>query len=227
MTDLYTRIQSDLRAKERKRKLADIDKGIRHIQSRLTHEELLRVAYVPFVICRLVWDYTDTIKDLCILLRLTETKRLSRMVRELRLSYERERCPFIEPSVADSEEKNMYVYECRVQHIMSILTTNIKAAINREHPDLIAEHRDLLVAVYQCHALLSALIAYTKKQTDGIARKLGWHMGEMLPESVRTLGPLILEFAGDCRLHTFTEMEKKFIDTFANQMSLIEFSGIK
>lgn len=212
----------DIQAAVKEAREAEMMEGIRHIQSRVSNEELFRAAYIPFVVGRLVWDYADTIIDLCILMRISETKGLCRTIRRLKQEYDQCRAAFIDQRYEDSEERNMYVYERYVADKMSLLLVNLKATIKTQHPDLIPAHHDLLVAVYQCRVLLKSVLRYSARQTAKIAKKLGWALGEMLPSQFRALDGIVLEFAGDCRLAgDWPEREEQFIATFANQMALI------
>lgn len=207
---------------------ARMEREIGHIKERLSSEELLRLAYVPFVIARLVWDYADTVLSLCYMMRLTEAKPLATAVRKLRREYDQDRAPFIDKEHEDSEEANMLVYEEKVRSLMRLYMVNLDCAISREFASIPDECRNLLRAVYQCRALAEALFAYTDRWTGKAAAKLGWRMGSMLPDTVHRLRGLIIEFAGDMRLSEEWELqERKFIETFANQIGLVEFRSTK
>lgn len=199
---------------------------IKFIGETLSDEELLRVAYVPFVVCRLVWDYVDTILDLCVILKRSETKKLCRAVRELRQQYQRQRYPIIDKEHDDGEERNMYIFENFINVKLNVLAVNIAGAISMEHPDLSQEYSDLLKAVYMAHALLKAVKQFSNKMTSKAAKRLKMSLGSMLPKSVHALDSIILDFAGDKRLSDeFMKREQSFIDVLATQMELIEFTN--
>ena len=199
------------------------EQGIAKIKSTLTQDELLRFGYVPFVIARLVWDYTDTIKDICIQMRLTETKRLSRAVRQLKQEYDRRRMPYIDKEREDNETRNMLVFEDAIEEHSRLFFVNLRCAVEREYPELNPDHRQLIYAVYQCRAMLRACLAYAERQRKRIATKLNWELNSMLPPQVKALEPLILAFAGDKVLNEdWDKTESAFVNTFVTQIGLIQ-----
>lgn len=204
------------------------EQGIAQIKSTLTQDELLRFGYVPFVIARLVWDYTDTIKDICIQMRLTETKRLSRAIRQLKLDYDRRRMPYIDREHEDSEERNMIVFEDAIAEHTRLFFINLRARVEMEYPDLKEDYRQLIYAVYQCRAMHRACMTYAERQRKRIGEKLGWELGSMLPPQLKALEPLIIAFAGDKRLSAeWDKIETQFVNTFATQIGLIELTDSK
>lgn len=201
---------------------------IKQIQEKLSPENLLRMAYVPFVIARLVWDYADTIVNLCSMMKLTPTKGLCRTVRQLRREYDQDRMPFIDKAHEDCEEDNMIVYEEQVKAMMNLYLINLECAIKREFKEISREMRDLLKAVYQCDVLVKALFLYTDRQMKMASDMLGWRMGSMLPDTIHRLKPLIPEFLGEMALdQEWIDTENQYVKVFANQIGMVEFTKIK
>lgn len=201
--------------------------GLEKIKDTLTQEELLRFGYIPFVIAHLVWDYADTILDLCSLLRLRTTKKLCRAVKALKQEYDSQRLPYIDKWHEDCEERNMAVYEDAVSEIANLHLVNINCYIEREYPELSTEYRHLIRAVYQCRVLLRALFRYTNKQSEIVGKRLGWRLSNVLPESLQRLEPLLVEFTGDKRLSgEYDQIEERFVATFEAQMRRIELTDV-
>lgn len=222
--DLFVKLRQRNSVESKPKMLRDID----HIKRSLSHDDLLRVAYIPFVIARLVWDYTDTILNLCYMMRLKPVKRLCTAVRKLRREYDQERAPFIDRVQEDGEEENMLVYESQVKHITSLFIVNLDCAINREFSQIPDDFRNLLKAVYQTSSLINALILYTEKQTDKASAALGWPMSHMLPIQIYKLRSLLPQFAGDLALGPeWQKTEEQFVKTFANQISAIDFRNTR
>lgn len=197
--------------------------GIDKIKSTLTREELLRFGYVPFVVARLVWDYADTIIDICTQMRLTETKKLSRTVRHLKAEYDRMRLPYIDKQHEDSEARNMLIIESAIEDNTRLYFVNLRCQVQREYPELRADYRNLIFAVYQCRVMLKSLLAYTEQQRAHVAEKMGWAIKTILPNSVKVLEPLIIEFVGDKQLSLeWDKTEEAFIKTFTTQIGLIQ-----
>lgn len=196
--------------------------------SRLIDKDtLFRFAYVPFVIAQLVWDYADTILTTAAWLKISETKKLCRAVRELRRDYDRIHSAHIDAKHEASEVSNMYVFEDGVAGITKQLLLNIKIDLKSEYPDLDADHLSFLIAVYQCDITLKSLLLYTRKQTERIAKKIERNVGNILPESIYKLDKLILEFVGDKPVsNRFRKLKQQYIETFATQIALIEMTEI-
>lgn len=192
----------------------------------LDRDSLFRFAYVPFVIARLVWDYTDTLLDLSALMKLRETRPLCRAIRELRRDYDRFRARYIDEAHKESEEENMLVFEDGVSDITKLLLTNIRIDLKSEYPDLRPEFVDFLVAVYQCEITLLSLLRYTEKQTEKVERLVGHKIGKILPSELRRLSILVPQFVGDKPISDrFRKQKQTYVETFATQMALIELDG--
>ncbi|MCM1219926.1 MAG: hypothetical protein NC548_36095 [Lachnospiraceae bacterium] len=193
----------------------------------LSKEDLFRFAYVPFVIAELVWDYADTVMDMAAWLKLRETRHLGRRIKELRREYKRVHDTFIDQEHNESEINNMYVYEDEVKHIFHTYYINLQCDLRHEYPDLSDDSISYLVAIYQCHVTLQALLLYTKRQEERLAKIVGHPVGHFLPPSVYELSKLILEYTSDCPApEKFNKLQDTYIKTFATQMGLIELNDI-
>lgn len=204
------------------------EQGIAKIKSTLTRDELLRFGYVPFVVARLVWDYADTIIDICIQMRLAETKQLSRTVRKLKTEYDRTRLPYIDKQREDNEECGMLIIEEAVKSNANLYYADLKRQVQHEYPELYTDYRYLIFAVYQCRLLLKALLAYAEKQRAHIAEKMGWNIKSVLPHAIKVLEPIIIEFTGDKRLsQEWDKTEEAFVEAVATQIGLIQLTDKK
>lgn len=193
----------------------------------LDKDTLFRFAYVPFVIAELVWDYADTIIGLAIIMRLGETKKLCRAIRELRRDYDRLHARFVDSAHRDSETENMYVFENEVNDIFKTLLVNIRCNLKGEYPELAPDYLDLLTAVYQCDILLHSLFHYVRMQTEKIEKIVGHRIGRILPDEMYRLDALVIAFVGDKPVsERFISTKETYIKTLATQMALIEFNEI-
>ncbi|MCM1075976.1 MAG: hypothetical protein NC411_01285 [Bacteroides sp.] len=197
------------------------------LSKRLDSETLFRFAYVPFVIAKLVWDYADTVLTIVSQLRPEKTKPLSRAVKELHREYEQIRAPYIDKKHEQSEEDNMVVFEDGVADIMRQLVLNIQCDLKSEYPDINEDYLILLIAVYQCDITLRALLLYTQRQADRIAKRLNKNVGRILPRPMYALRDIIIEFVGDMPVsEKFGKLKRQYIETFATQMALIELNEL-
>lgn len=199
----------------------------RHLERLIGKETLFRFAYVPFVICKLVWDYAETLLDMAAWKKISATKPLCRQIRELRLEYDRIRAPFVDNEHQASEEDNMYAYEDGVNDIVRQMLLNIHIYLRSEYPDLQEDWIQFLGAVYQCDITLKALLLYSDRQANHVAKLIGRHVGHILPEPIYKLNLLVLQFVGDKPISSkFDGLKKQYIQTLAAQMALIELNDI-
>lgn len=219
----YEQVMAEIARKQQAERQQLKERARRYVDETLSRDELFRFGYVPVVVCRLVWDYVDTILDLCQLMRLSDTRKLCRAVKDLRSEYERHHSRYIDASHDKHEGYNMDVFEEGISDNMRLLTINIKAQIGSQYPDLQEDYRHLLVAVYQCHILLQSLTQYDKKQSAKISKRLGYKVSTILPSAVVALQPLVIEFAGDKQL---AGTWQEYINTISNQIGLINYDDV-
>lgn len=197
------------------------------LSEHLDKDTLFRVAYVPFVIAELVWDYADTIISISAGLRLYETRSLARKIRALRVDYDRWRSEFIDEAHHRSELDNMIVFEDCVDDIFALFVTGLRADLRTQYPELKPEHLNLLVAVYQCSTLLRGLYLYADRIRAKIARKLNKRIADILPSQVRALAPLVAAYSGDKSVSpTFLTALDRYAETFAAKMASVGLSEL-
>lgn len=190
-------------------------------------ETLFRFAYVPFVIAELVWDYADTVIIAAINLGQPETRKLSRAIRDARREYEHLRYEVINNDTRNREIENGYVFEDAVNDITRQMLLNVRLDINSEYPDLEDKSRDLLLSVYQCYITSRALLKYLDRESAKVEKRVGHRIGRMLPPPYYVMDALIPEFIGDKPASDkFKKLMQTYIDTFANQIALIELNDV-
>lgn len=59
----------------------------RNLSDEIDEDLLFRFGYVPFVIAEVAWDYIDTIFDLAYILKIKETRKVNRALKDLRSDY--------------------------------------------------------------------------------------------------------------------------------------------
>ncbi len=194
----------------------------------LDTETLMRFAYVPFVVAQLAWDYADTILNVACIMKLHPTKKLCRAVKELKRRYDIVRDEFTNTTHRDSEIDNMYVFEDGVADLFSLYLKNIEFDLNSEYPQLDAEYRSFILAVYQCHIVLQAIYRYAEMQKVKIEKIVGHAIGDVLPAELRKLDILVMEFVGDKPVsEKFSSQQKTYAQCIANRMALIDLSETK
>lgn len=197
------------------------------VRKAFSREELFRLAYVPFVIAELVWDYADSVILLSGRIGNHATKHLSRAIREARAEYERVRYRFIDNEHREREIDNGFVFEEATKRITSQMMLNLKIDIECEYPGLGEDSRYLLCAVYQCHITSKALLKYLARQTARAEKRLGTRIGRMLPPSYYIMDRLIPEYIGDKPVSdSFRKLMEQYIEVLSVQMEIAELNDI-
>lgn len=211
--------QAELKAKEDERERQNEQKLSEMIDS----DTFMRFGYVPFVVANLAWDYADTIVCMAQLLKLQETKKLSRAIRQLKADYDRLRAPYIDSAHRNSEENNMYVFEDGVKDLFNLYLVNIECDIKSAYPELQSEYIILLKAVYQCHIVLQCIYEYVRIMTIKVEKIVGHKIGDILPGELRRLDPLVIAFAGDKPISKeFEKQQSTYAKSLSNRLSRIE-----
>lgn len=190
-----------------------------------TREELFRLAYVPFVIGELVWDYADTLCIMAAERRIDEMKPVSRFIKEQRVEYDRIRFRYIDAYNRGREINNGYRFEEMTEDIMSQCMSNLAMNLRQSYPDLPQSEIMFIQAVYQCKILGEALKRYLAKQTKMIEDRIKRKVGGIFPPQFFKLMKLVALYAGDKHAtKRFNDLYDTYVATMANQMALIELN---
>ncbi|MGM9861655.1 MAG: hypothetical protein ACI30W_03585 [Muribaculaceae bacterium] len=166
----------------------------------LTDDELFRVAYVPFAIAELAWDYAGTVMDIAAVIRDSDTRRLGRAIRKLREEYNQHRFRFIPREYRDGERANSLLFEENISKLMQLYTANVTAELRRLYADMDANYIMLLTALWQFKLVAAALMRYcviVRNEAEDIMR-VG--MGSLLPRTFFAAAELIDHFRGDAKM---------------------------
>lgn len=195
------------------------------ISKALTQEELYRVAYVPFVIAEVVWDYADTLCNLASLSRLKPTRKLCRAIRELRHDYDRTRRPFIDDKSRAVETEHMINFQEELSGFFGKLHLAVKLKLRERHGQLEENSEMLVCACFMALICFKALSKYTQWADRLIESKCGRANHSIMPDAIRRLGIILPEFAGDCSIDLNTPEMDLWRDTLYNHIHSIELTG--
>ena len=160
-------------------------------------DTLVEFACKVYALCSLTWDYVDTILDLCIELKVTETKPLVRKIRDLKREYDRFRGSSLSSYDMKKEAERGAQIEEYLQKDFDKLFYSLYNDVSRLK--LTDGHRRLVIAVQQTMTLMDAVKIYAK-DCDRVIESYGT---PPIPYSIvqkefLALYPLIPQFAGDC-----------------------------
>lgn len=194
---------------------------IEEIKSKIDKETLFLFSFVPFVIAEIAWDYADSCINLAILLRIYETKRLSRRIRELRREYDWKRSR-MDPGSRKIETENMLAFQEDYKEFFSHLHHNIQEQINATYPGQCFDMQLLISGAYSCAVVLRSVFKYVDIMQNKIAALLGiTAVGSIIVSELRELEKIIIQFAGEESIggdNKFPTSLNPYVDTLVNYL---------
>lgn len=161
----------------------------------IPQDELFRMAVKLYIIGALVWDYTDTVLDICVQMRIHEVKKLARVVRELHKDYDYRRSLDLDREHISKEWKLAELFEQINKDNLTKLCIGLRNEIYRMGLD---EANAMLVeAVQMAMTVLDTMRLYAA-QCNRFIRRYYPAKHSILPEHFSRLAILLPEFAGDC-----------------------------
>lgn len=145
----------------------------------------------------LTWGYVGTILDMCVLMKLKDTKPLVRYVRDLKRRYDQFRHTKIDDETERLETQSAEDFEDMVQKHLSKLFNALDFEMRKL--DLKDDWKTLAIAVHQAMTLMEAVTLYARR-CDAEIRKRGVAVKDrcMVQNEFMELYTLIPQFAGDC-----------------------------
>lgn len=156
---------------------------------------LFRLSYLPYVFIDVIWDYTETLMDLAKLLRVSETRKLSRALKELRLEFERgqQRILDLDHRQHLADHAQQFIDECQpLRWAWKVIHSEHK----RKNPDLLPDWVMFVAQADLVCAMFAALMRYADHFDKMIADKAGRKMHSILPDEIKRMQGLIPEFMG-------------------------------
>lgn len=187
--------------------------GKRLVREKLSEEEAFAIIYVPFAIAEVAWDYIDTIFNFAQFLRLDDTKKLCRSIREIRREYNRSRFKIIDDGMRQSEIENAICFQEELKDFFGTLHRRFNDSMKRCYPELGYDNVIMLSAVYGCEIVLDALFRYVVVQERKVSQILGYEIASILPSELKALRSNVSKFYGRYAPSSFA---------FADNETLIE-----
>lgn len=191
----------------------------------LSEDAIFSITYVPYVIAEVAWDYADTILDIAAYMKLSSTKKLCRAIKDLRREYDRTRYKIINDDWRKSETENMIMFQETLSDFFSKVYVTYRDTLKQTYTDLEENSLILVASVYECRTVLQGLSMYAAAQEKIVSSILGYQIASILPEELRKLNTLIIEFAGDCPMpDSITEVQIKFAKELAEYINDTELN---
>ena len=163
----------------------------------MPEDKMIQWAWKLYTLMNLSWGYIDTILDLCVQMRLKDTRPLVRVIRDLRRSYDRFRARSIDSDHVAKETHNAEVFEEQFSSDFDRLFNGLYNEVSRL--DLKPDHRSLVIATQQALTLMDAVKVFARMCDKEIKAHGIWTCDcSLLQDEFQQLYPLIPQFAGDC-----------------------------
>lgn len=186
----------------------------------LSEDAIFSITYVPFVIAEIAWDYADTILDIAVMMRLHETKKLCRAIKDLRIEYNRKRFEVIDDNWRKSETENMIMFQETLSHeYFSKIYGTFKDELMQTYPELETNSVMLIASVYCCKTVIAGMMRYCQAQEKIVASILGHEINSIMPKQMNRLNTLVSEFVGDSPLADIEPVIKQYAEELAEYIN--------
>lgn len=167
---------------------------------------VLMYTHNPFVTAGLAWDMADTACDMARVVArqqppqfraaaIKEVKTRSRIIRQLKAEYDRYRAGWQYATREDDVEVGIQLYD-ELKQLLTQTQAAVKHEAMRLYPDLSSDNVCLLVAVYECLAVLSAIRRYTERRRVLLSERIGMDVPDILPLCLYCLSSAVLTLVG-------------------------------
>lgn len=191
----------------------------------LSEDAIFSITYVPYVIAEVAWDYADTILDIAAYMKLSETKRLCRAIKELRREYDHARYKIINDQWRKSETENMIMFQETLSDFFGKVYTTYRDTLKQTYEDIEENSLMLIASVYVCRTVLKGLLLYAEAQEKIVSSILGYQIASILPDELHKLNTMIIEFAGDSPMpDSMNEVQIKFAKELAEYINDTEIN---
>jgi hypothetical protein len=195
------------------------------VQQDLDDDTLFRTAYIPFVLANVVWDYADTICNQAAAMRISETKPLSRQVRELNRDYEHFRAYGISSEFrAQENDHSIEMQDDWFKDYFEGFNRDIREHISYCFPRLSADSVIYVTSIYCCIIVSKAMFKYTAWADDILNKHYGRLGRSILPSHMKQLSALIPAFLGDCANAIADEDMQGYVDALVEQVQTLRFT---
>jgi hypothetical protein len=190
-------------------------------------ELLFRVAYIPYVIGALIWDWTDSILEQAAQMKIKETTALARGIRTLKERYEDFRSNRIYDHLKEREQEHAEQFQDNYDKWFSDLYKEFREQIQYRYPRLYPQWIYFHATTYVTMVILKALFSYSVWCDREINKVLGQTENSILPDHFEKLYKLIRLYLGDDNeAIRETDLQPK-VDELKQKFFDIEFTKVK
>lgn len=154
-----------------------------YIESTLSTDIIFRWLHIPFVVAEIVWDYIDTSNIIAAQMRLSQFKKTTRRIKELRSEYLHTRQPLIKGSYQQIEQDNSEALLDEIDSDVSKLYQDIFKTVKEKYPSLDKDYQIFLAATCEAYVVYRAILQYNVDFRAFLLEKYNLHTKEVLTRS--------------------------------------------
>lgn len=169
--------------------------------SRKTAEDLpvnerARMVVKVCMLCELIWNYTDTVRDIASQMKIQQTKAVSRAVRELHREYEQFLSPILHANSIAHARGLSELFESINTKTFNRLCEGLRVEMGRTL-SLEKKSEYLILAVQMVMTVIDAIRLFDADCCAWMESQ-GVENHTVVPSHIRRLAILIPQYAGDC-----------------------------
>lgn len=166
-----------------------------------------RYFYLPFVITDVFFDYVSTVLDLSRLMRISELKKASRTIKELKSSYEYYKSRHLDFRHQQQEAEHCDMMLDSFYEDFNREYRLIRFKISQDCKNLLDEFRTFLASVYMALLVFQVLRDYCREADRVIESYWGECENSILTKQAGKTYELLWQFTGDCNVLKESDMK--------------------
>lgn len=196
--------------------LPDIEKPLtlRDVETKLSAPVLFRYVYIPYVLCGIMFDYMDTLRDQSACLRIEELKKPSRELLRLRQEFVYRQSRFMSRQSLDREDGHAVWLQEVEADLFSDMWRDMSEAVGKAAGDRDDDTR-YLVSTAMCALAVHRSVMKFGAISDAVIERELVHVGSTI------LPPEALEAGGIIRRYTLgvpVDGVQVLIDMYADRI---------
>lgn len=167
---------------------------LRDVETKLSAPVLFRYVYVPYVLCGIMFDYMDTLRDQSAYLRIEELKKPSRELLRLRQEFVYRQSRFMSRQSLDREDGHAVWLQEVEADLFSDMWRDVSEAVDKAAPDKDGDVRYLISTAVCALAVHRSVMRFGAKSDAVIERELVHVGSSILPPEALEAGGIIRRY---------------------------------
>lgn len=193
-------------------------------KEKIDDKTFFRYFYLPFVISDVFFDYVDTVLDLTAQLRITELKKVSRVIKELKKDYDYYKQRHLDFNNRQQEALHRDMMLDGFYDDFNNEYLLVKFKVSNERKSLVNEYKQFLSCVYMALIIFDTLKQYCFEADKVIESYWGECLNSILTKQAVKTAELLWQYTGDCNVIAADDL-KSSSDRLLKSIKETEFFG--